>query len=229
MTIPTGFIDAICRDPDDLTPRLVAADWLEEHGDTARAEFIRVQCELAELLDGVQPHHHHSLDMICDPDSPEDQAWKHRVWKLQERERELSWITSHSDHCFGLLPLPDDWTFRRGFVEEVACSKQLWLEHGPRIVRAAPIRVVRVTDVKPWQTINLYSLTTESHHRVSEHGNEDDSVFPEEWTDYMPQKSRTRWHHSLTKGSYWLKSPDDPLSDLFSAALAWARKEAEYE
>lgn len=28
-------------------PRLVYADWLEEHGDAPRAEFIRVQCELA--------------------------------------------------------------------------------------------------------------------------------------------------------------------------------------
>src|SRR5215207_1617840 len=40
--------------PDDDTPRLVLADWLEEHGDrhtAARAEFIRVQIELARLPD----------------------------------------------------------------------------------------------------------------------------------------------------------------------------------
>ena len=35
--------------PDDDLPRLVYADWLDEHGRHARAEFIRVQCELASI------------------------------------------------------------------------------------------------------------------------------------------------------------------------------------
>src|SRR5260370_37026404 len=43
------FLRAIDENPDDDGPRLVYADWLEEHGDTARAEVIRVQCELARL------------------------------------------------------------------------------------------------------------------------------------------------------------------------------------
>jgi uncharacterized protein (TIGR02996 family) len=36
------FLFAICQDPDD-TVRLVYADWLDEHGDPDRAEFIRLQ------------------------------------------------------------------------------------------------------------------------------------------------------------------------------------------
>jgi uncharacterized protein (TIGR02996 family) len=40
---------AIRANPADETPRLVYADWLQEHGDEARAEFIRVQCELGKL------------------------------------------------------------------------------------------------------------------------------------------------------------------------------------
>ena len=43
------FIDAIRISPDDDSPRLVFADWLDEHGESARAEFIRVQCELAPM------------------------------------------------------------------------------------------------------------------------------------------------------------------------------------
>ena len=35
--------------PDDDLPRLVYADWLDEQGRHARAEFIRVQCELASI------------------------------------------------------------------------------------------------------------------------------------------------------------------------------------
>ena len=38
---------AIRANPDDDTPRLVYADWLQENGDEDRAEFIRVQCALA--------------------------------------------------------------------------------------------------------------------------------------------------------------------------------------
>ena len=40
---------AIRSNPDDDAPRLVYADWLQEHGDETRAEFIRVQCELAQI------------------------------------------------------------------------------------------------------------------------------------------------------------------------------------
>jgi uncharacterized protein (TIGR02996 family) len=36
-------------DPHNHLPRLVFADWLEEHGDAARAEFIRVQCAYATI------------------------------------------------------------------------------------------------------------------------------------------------------------------------------------
>src|SRR4051812_49276538 len=47
-----AFLRAIAEHPDDDLPRLVYADWLDEHGDPARAEFIRVQCELARLPAG---------------------------------------------------------------------------------------------------------------------------------------------------------------------------------
>ena len=43
------FLRAIIADPADDLPRLVYADWLDENNDPARAEFIRVQCELAGL------------------------------------------------------------------------------------------------------------------------------------------------------------------------------------
>lgn len=42
-----AFLRAIYDDPDDDTPRLVYADFLEENGDPDRAAFIRYACELA--------------------------------------------------------------------------------------------------------------------------------------------------------------------------------------
>ena len=41
------FLRAICEAPDDDAPRLVFADWLDENGDTERAEFIRQHVQLA--------------------------------------------------------------------------------------------------------------------------------------------------------------------------------------
>jgi uncharacterized protein (TIGR02996 family) len=49
MNERAALLRAICETPDDDTPRLVFADWLQEHGEEERAEFIRVQCEAARL------------------------------------------------------------------------------------------------------------------------------------------------------------------------------------
>lgn len=42
-----AFLDAIFDHPDDDTPRLVYADWLQEHGQENYAQFIRLQCAAA--------------------------------------------------------------------------------------------------------------------------------------------------------------------------------------
>src|SRR4051794_6643142 len=49
MTHDEALWQAIIDAPEEDAPRLVYADWLEEHGQPERAEFIRVQCELAKL------------------------------------------------------------------------------------------------------------------------------------------------------------------------------------
>lgn len=44
-----SFLQAILANPDQDAPRLIYADWLEEQGDSDRAEFIRVQCARVHL------------------------------------------------------------------------------------------------------------------------------------------------------------------------------------
>src|SRR5262245_15747409 len=51
MAEDQGFLRAAREAPDDDTPRLVYADWLEEHDDP-RGEFIRLQCTLAKMSRG---------------------------------------------------------------------------------------------------------------------------------------------------------------------------------
>src|SRR5262245_38314959 len=48
MSHQLGFFRDILTNPDDDTPRLVYADWLDDHGESDRAEFIRLQCAAAQ-------------------------------------------------------------------------------------------------------------------------------------------------------------------------------------
>jgi uncharacterized protein (TIGR02996 family) len=45
------FIRGIAADPDDDAPRPAFADWLDEHGERDRIEFVRVQIELEPTRD----------------------------------------------------------------------------------------------------------------------------------------------------------------------------------
>ena len=49
MTEHDAFLQSIVANPDDDAPRLIYADWLEEHDQPERAQFIRVQIELAKI------------------------------------------------------------------------------------------------------------------------------------------------------------------------------------
>lgn len=63
MTSPTGdaLLAACVANPDELTVALEYADYLQENGDDARAEFIRVQCERE-----TTPLHHTHPTAVCD-------------------------------------------------------------------------------------------------------------------------------------------------------------------
>ena len=50
-----ALLDAARRDPHDNAPRMVLADWLDEHGDADRAAFIRLQLMLAPGASPLEP------------------------------------------------------------------------------------------------------------------------------------------------------------------------------
>lgn len=99
MSDRDALLAAIVAHPDDDTPRLMYADWLDEHqpdatpspaaGPSARAEYIRVQCRLAQ-----RP--------FDDPDYPE----------LLEREQDLAdWLKGHTPDKDARPDVPEvfDW------------------------------------------------------------------------------------------------------------------------
>src|SRR5690349_19170012 len=55
MSDERALLAAIWEDPYDDSVRLVYADWLDENGQPERAEFIRVQIELARFDEWDEP------------------------------------------------------------------------------------------------------------------------------------------------------------------------------
>jgi uncharacterized protein (TIGR02996 family) len=87
-----AFLQAIKEEPEDDTPRLILADWLEERGDP-RGELLRLQVTLARLIPGTR-------------------AW----WARYEREQQLRQF--HEKDWLGpLAGLADSYTLQRGLVQ----------------------------------------------------------------------------------------------------------------
>lgn len=121
MTEDSDFVRAIEATPDDDTPRLIYADWLDDRGEPARADFIRLQIELA----GIDEFH---------PRWPE------------LTHRELALIREHG-HRWKIPELKARQEFRRGFVEHVWIRGDRLTEASP-ILRDQPlVRSLRISGI----------------------------------------------------------------------------------
>lgn len=139
------LLRAVLEDPADDCRRLVYADWLEENGQPERAEFVRVQVELAGLSTG---------ELTC-PKTGVVTTWhgftpacRCRACRLRRREYETSCRFCHWDWRGGIPP-GTSVSYRRGFVEEVRCDNGPFLGHVAAIFSTAPITEVRLTDLRP--------------------------------------------------------------------------------
>src|SRR5436190_8785610 len=123
-----AFLEAVIETPADDAPRLVYADWLEDNGDPARAEFIR-----AQIAREKTPHY--------------DPQWA----RLRDRERELE----KAHRAEWLAPLrrledrkvkeEDRWEFERGFAQRATMSARTFLRHGAALVHSTPLRWLHLT------------------------------------------------------------------------------------
>ena len=123
MDRAAAFLEAIRHQPDDDTPRLIFADWLEEYGgatERARAGFIRAQCALARLPvgDSTRP-------------ALEDEA------RGLLAEHEAEWAAP-------LAGVAHDWEFRRGFVEWAQLSGDALLRQGDVLFATLPLRDLKL-------------------------------------------------------------------------------------
>src|SRR5262245_22646569 len=114
-----AFLRAIRAAPDDDLPRLIYADYLDEHGDP-RGEFIRIQIERPRL--------------------PRDDV---RRLELKAREDEL--LRRHREEWEGpLAAVVSHAVFRRGFIDDVLVMAEAFLAHARTLFEWAPIRTVKL-------------------------------------------------------------------------------------
>ena len=154
--VARAFVRDICEHPGDDTPRLVFADWLDEHGQEERAEFIRVQCELATPRLPYSPWCKRCgrvFEQCSCSDKSIHPPEMQRLYALRRREQELESAPRAlwTRWCAPLTDLGPDvaWTVRRGFVAEVRCPLDVWLRSGPGVVTSQPVTGVGLTDREP--------------------------------------------------------------------------------
>jgi uncharacterized protein (TIGR02996 family) len=127
MTERDALHAAVCATPDDDTPRLVFADWLQEHGEEERAEFIRVQIEAARLPVGkkraAQFLRAHELL------AAHEKQWAKPIKRFVEKP------------SYGPA-----FVFRRGFVETVAVRPNKFLEDIDDLFELTPLRGLHFVD-----------------------------------------------------------------------------------
>src|SRR5690242_8440639 len=116
MLTEESFLLEIVAQPDDHATRLVFADWLDEHDQCERAEFIRAQVELATPQE----------------DSPRRRSVAFRARVLLE-EHEDTWIEPLRRHIHR-------WQFARGFVERLELTGSALKEKGEELFAAVPLR-----------------------------------------------------------------------------------------
>jgi uncharacterized protein (TIGR02996 family) len=120
----------ICAHPDEDTPRLVLADWLDEQGDKPsafRADLIRTHCRLARM----------------EPWSPEwrelNDHWGKKLsakFESQKAENKLPWAA----HLKGRVRA---WALERGLVGHLTLFAKRFVNEGESYFEQDPVRSVK--------------------------------------------------------------------------------------
>jgi len=154
VTEELALLAAIVANPKEDAPRLVYADWLDENGQPERAEFIRVQIELAKIPD---PPVDTTAGLRAAARKQQLAAllawkseWRGRYYDLRARQQQLladphnfvDWTPSvmhtgsragiryETGRTVGLFGNGfESATFTRGFVSHVTCTAADWLTH----------------------------------------------------------------------------------------------------
>jgi uncharacterized protein (TIGR02996 family) len=133
MNERAAFLAGIAANLYDDTPRLAFADWLDEHGEHERAEFIRVQCALEPIRDRYE------IPRAAELHAREDQLERGKALGDFDHAklREYGWGVG----C----------EFRRGFPDLLQLPARLFVERGAEFRHALPtLRRVVIHCLNGW-------------------------------------------------------------------------------
>ena len=246
MTPADELLAQILAEPERDDLRLIFADWLEENDQAERAEFIRVQLEIARTEVSVYVKGESNALLEKMRSKLQSDIDTDRIKDLRRREREL--LAYHYESVMGNLPGKDvrpfylpghaeygirlsngkDSTppqfapviFRRGFIAEITCPLAAWMEFSPAVVRCQPVEAVRVSDREPWAAdIGRFSWWLDIGPLADYH---EQSNVPKDIFKLLPDGIRGR---RLVCEVY--DSPEAAHEALSVACLKWAKKDAQ--
>lgn len=146
MTDSDDLLRAVIANPDDDTPRLIFADWLDDRGDHARADFIRVQIERWNRFGDAK--------QLGDPD----------YLHLASREKIL-FSLHHDDWIEPLRKKGEPFQtrdthgiFQRGFIHEVWMRARTFLNRKEKMFRRIPCRILKLTQATDDEFSEFVSL-----------------------------------------------------------------------
>jgi uncharacterized protein (TIGR02996 family) len=224
MTTLASLLRAVCEDPADDFCRLVLADWLDDNGEPARAEFVRAQVRMTQLRSLITDERD---NIGLGWSLPKEQASE--MLRLSRCEARLltgsvglwsAWegcpgtraefLHPHDFHEQRQADAMLRFLFRRGFVAEVRCRLADWLAHGKGIIARQPVEAVVLADREPdHEEDNLWRWYA---------GYEAADALPAEIARCMAPEVRT--HGAFALGN------EAALSALSRAAVSWARQQA---
>ena len=126
MTDREALTRAVAAHPDEDTPRLAFADWLDEHGDAGdkvHARFVRVQCEMAALEEQA-------------PRWRKLFAEQSKLFKDLNRRKRL-WPAHLKGRTFGGCG------YERGFPAQITVFAKRFLAEAERFYADDPIQTVK--------------------------------------------------------------------------------------
>lgn len=200
MSDRAAFLRAIRECPDDDTPRLVFADWLEEHGsrtnlNTDWAGLIRTQIEIHRMVNS---------------DEARTEAYDDRFTLLWNRERQLldgplgKWFAAELDPS-----LDHNWATRfdlngvqRGFPDTLdPCSGTWWPRFGDRLLAWFPITCISFGRIPlcEWKYGSIHFLEMDGHYSnyvISAEKTDEPTTLAachERWPGVRFQLSPVRW------------------------------------
>lgn len=149
MSDESSLLRAVVLSPDDLTVRLIYADWLEEHGRDAHAALIRGQCLLEPVLRASSnPAYDRDPRFLTLQDLTPD--LRHIILAPFTAFFESAGIMWQEEESAGYYERQFSWYLvRRGFVEAVSLQ-------GLRLLAAFIPHAAGVLAQVPLQTLNVW-------------------------------------------------------------------------